>query len=565
MPYTGDLFGEFDNAGMLVGFRQGSNVVPIKYIAPLATAPVRDVNVHGLRVAEPMMQLDLPSPYYPSISAAKEHAYGTPIYFATGFQGWHYWMVGAPYPTTEALPGGAAKYENPCIYVSNDGEKWSVPTGMANPIADGRNIPPNGGADTNSYYADPYITVSSDLSTLYVVWLWTNRTGTIKHSLLLSESKDGVTWSTPTEIYQSTLTTFCPNSPSLFWTGSGWTIMAVDTRDGTGVFTICRATTSSPTPYSGWSAFANCTAAHPLGRRFWHAHFLPLDGGVVIGLASDNNAAGGTAWSLKSTDSMTFTVQPFSYKQAAAGGTWYRPSLCICDDGTNRVLRLYTSRIGPFQQPGFWIQTAKLADDLALQVRSRALLRELVQRQASAAAKLTLGLLEFDSFNRADSIVTPGNSENGQAWNIGIGTLGISTNRLYNVGAGNNIATLDLKSVDYDYELTIGTLDLTGGGEAYLIWNYVDVLNFFRLRLDNFNLQVVVAGAVVQTYTNGGIVSTSAGDLVRLVRQGNFHTVWWNDRPYDTIRDTRLSTATRVGVQLAATAQYIDQVVIALP
>ena len=61
----------------------------------------RSINTHDLRLTEPMVQLDLPSPSAGTFTGLtnKEHAYGTPIFFPNGWRSYRYWMVGAPYPT----------------------------------------------------------------------------------------------------------------------------------------------------------------------------------------------------------------------------------------------------------------------------------------------------------------------------------------------------------------------------------------------------------------------------------------------------------------------------------
>lgn len=54
-----------------------------------------------------------------------------------------------------------------------------------------------------------------------------------------------------------------------------------------------------------------------------------------------------------------------------------------------------------------------------------------------------------DTFTRADSAVTPGNTETGQAWVMPSGTWGISSNRLYNVdGSGERWIYVESRLMD---------------------------------------------------------------------------------------------------------------------
>jgi hypothetical protein len=54
----------------------------------------------------------------------------TVLHFPNRWQGYSYWMAISPYPN---IPGQAG-FENPSILVSQDGQNWSVPSGLTNPI-----------------------------------------------------------------------------------------------------------------------------------------------------------------------------------------------------------------------------------------------------------------------------------------------------------------------------------------------------------------------------------------------------------------------------------------------
>lgn len=525
----------------------------------------KDINIHGAMLEEPMKIIDLPSPYFLNgTTTKKEHAYGTPIYFENGWNGYKFWMVGAPYPTTESLPLASFKYENPCVYVSQDGENWSVPSGLTNPIATSIGL-----SDANSYYADPYITASPDNSKLYVIWYWTNRTGTIKSSLLISESTDGVTWSAPVSIYDSTSTSFQPNSPSLFWNGNGWTVLIVET--GTG-FNIQRMTTPSPTPYTGWSAFSAVTAPHPASRNWWHAHFVPIGGGVVIGMASDNNSAGGTGYTLKSSNGgVSFSVQPFSaYNGSVAGGTWYRPSLCVMTNGIAHRVAMYVSRIGPLYGAGFWVGKALLSLAASTVLGAKDALRDMVQRKVTTPINtLKRSLLAWDSFQRADSATTLGNSDGGIAWtqpNTPTNVWGINSNRAYQTSTGNCIAVLDVASSDYEFEFQIQTM----GTQLNIMFGYIDGSNFYRV-ISSGAVQRIISGGIDKAYGNISPWTLVAGDIIGIRKNGEWVTIYLNDRPQDSIQlneanDAALKSSTKIGMQASgASASYITNFIARVP
>lgn len=607
----------------------------------------RDINVHDLRLTEPLLTLDLPTPYSAYSGTNREHAYGTPIFFPNGFGGYRYWMVGAPYPTTYAVaatvtiatpgvvslgvgasppigtpfgltttgalptgltagvqyfvladgwtpdgfkvsaqPGGTAintsgvqsgvhtyklsapKFENPTIYVSNDGENFISPPGIArNPIAD---VLLASGADVNSYYADPAIAQSPDGKTLYVLWCWFNRAGSASN-FMLSESSDGLTWSVPVSIASAVNGTFVPNSPTLFWNGTGWTIMAINTGS-IGTNTLIVTKTASAEPYTGWAApggvyngiWTQCTAPHPLARGWWHGMFIGLDGNQVAGLVVDNGSGGGAAYSLKSADGgLTFSAQPFSaWNPASAGGSWYRPGLCVCADAARTTLRLYVSRQAPLQAGstgGFYMQTACVDAGFSGDAVSRLMLRDALHRNLVAPAALKgTGLLAWDSFNRVDSVTTLGNAESGQAWTYNTANVfGISANRAYITSATNSIAMLDVGSQDYDYEVQVQTL----GSQFYLIWCVQDTANFLRYGWNGSAsaLQKVAGGALVNAFSVTGGMAFVAGDVIRIAKRGSRSTIYINDRPVDTISDSQFAAATKIGFQASgASATFFD-------
>lgn len=518
-------------------------------------------SVHDLGLAEPLYELSLTSPYDSTTATAAgkyEFAYGTPVYCARGFNGYKFWMVAAPYPTQGVSPALAAyKYENPCILASNDGENWVVPTGLTNPIATSIGL-----ADTNSYYADPYIAFNENFTKLYVTFMWTNRTGTNKSSLLVTESSDGVTWTTPVSIFDSTSTGMTANSPSLFWNGSGWTCIIVDTLNGTGTFLPKIMTTAAATPYSGWSAFATSTWTHPLSRNWWHAHFIPLDDGGIIGMAQDNNDSGGTVYTLQSSDGgSTFSAKPFSaWRSASAGGSWYRPSLCLCSDGVNQSLIGFFTRIGPVQQAGYYVQKAKLVHGETDRRISNAVLEDIINRQPSVPASLlSSALASFDSFNRADDATGLGTSDGGLAWANITGTMGIGTNRAYNSTAagGNSIATIDPGLQNFEFTATVETMGTTG----FIVWNLLNASNFWRFGYNSSTckLQKVVAGSVA-SFDKTLLLTIASGDRLTVRRQGKYITIFHNGRPIDTVYDATHSQYTKLGFQAAdATITYFGQ------
>lgn len=109
---------------------------------------------------------------------------------ATGWRGWRYWMGITPYPFENS------SYENPSVLASRNGYHWQEPRGITNPI----DLYP-GGSEYNSDFDIEY-----DPDADRLVGIWRHFTSGAKR-FWMSDSADGITWSTPVEVFTSTLLT----------------------------------------------------------------------------------------------------------------------------------------------------------------------------------------------------------------------------------------------------------------------------------------------------------------------------------------------------------------------
>ena len=201
-----------------------------------------------------------------------------------------------------------------------------------------------------------------------------------------------------------------------------------------------------------------------------------------------------------------------------------------------------------------------LALDATTEIGTREVQRDMVNRRVSAGAisPLRRSLIAWDSFQRVDNAAVVGAPDGApvgvSAWVTQIGTFGILTNRLYNVTTGNNIATLDMKSSDYDFEYQVST----AGTQFNTVFGYVDSSNLYRI-MSNGNVQRIIAGGVDKLY---GVLSNwtpVAGDILRVRKEGVWVTIYRNDRPVDSIQltdanDLALKPSTIVGIQASGAA-----------
>ena len=105
------------------------------------------------------------------------------VYVAGGFAGHRYWLAATPYTASNS------DLENPCIWYSDDGLTWSVPTGLTNPI-----VP----KPTSGYNADPALVYDEQANQLRVYWMRRNNTPTPDEvTICMCKSSDGVVWTDP--------------------------------------------------------------------------------------------------------------------------------------------------------------------------------------------------------------------------------------------------------------------------------------------------------------------------------------------------------------------------------
>lgn len=136
------------------------------------------------------------------------------LYFPEGWNGWKYWMAMTPYPY------GNEAHEDPNVVVSNDGDNWSVPAGLSNPI---NNQPGKPGP----YNSDPQL-VMGPKGDMHLIWRTVDRRDGDRNLIYLSTSTDGVKWSSPKMIWRgprNQVAAFL--SPSLVWTGDKWRLYGV--------------------------------------------------------------------------------------------------------------------------------------------------------------------------------------------------------------------------------------------------------------------------------------------------------------------------------------------------
>lgn len=181
----------------------------------------------------------------------------TVLYFPTGWQGHLYWMVISPYPHDNN------QFENPSILVSDEGQNWSVPAGLTNPIE----------RPTQGTLADATLFFDEKSNQLWVYYLNDSGVGDEFESLLRTTSPDGIHWSTP-KVVISGLSLFLL-SPSVNKVGDVLYLWTVDV--GAAGCSAQTSTVNQRISSDGvrWSAPRKLNISQS-GYVIWHLNTIPI-------------------------------------------------------------------------------------------------------------------------------------------------------------------------------------------------------------------------------------------------------------------------------------------------
>lgn len=239
------------------------------------------------------------------------------------WNGYRYWMAMTPYP------GGNSAHENPSIVVSNDGQTWSEPPGISNPVV----AAPGSGHNSDC----DLVFDGTDL------WLfWRETDGSTTDWIKCASSSDGVTWSSATTILSGAWASML--SPAVVLDGSTWKMWTVDWTATPN--TVDYRTSSAPD--SGWSAATSGTfSSLPSGKEPWHIDVTvdPRDNSLhaLLNVQDSGTTAANTALAIaRSNDGTSWSCSDVIFDVPLYPGAWdssriYRASFCIKDEDTYAV------------------------------------------------------------------------------------------------------------------------------------------------------------------------------------------------------------------------------------
>lgn len=227
------------------------------------------------------------------------------------WNGYRYWMANTPFP------GGAASYENPSIWASNDGINWVVPDGIMNPII-------NKPIGATSFNADSEIYFENGV--LYLIWKESlNNVPTTK----ISSTTDLITWSTPKiianpsdlegDVYEQA-------SPSLIKINDVYYLYYISKDVGN--FHIRRRSCLTVDGY--YTNAEDISLTKPSGRGFWHFSVRNFNGVILLTTnvtqLDNTNTYGPYIIIAKSTDGVNFIRDIDALPTVAITESWERES-----------------------------------------------------------------------------------------------------------------------------------------------------------------------------------------------------------------------------------------------
>lgn len=484
--------------------------------------------------------LVLPNPY---ASQANAPAHPGCQFFEHGWNGARYWMAYTPYPAVNSA------YENPTVASSNDGVTW---------FAKGRQ--PLVDKPTNGYNADTHLFMSPDNLTMYLAFRERDATAAL-NKLKVMRTTDGATWSTPVEIMSGSTASQDFASPSIWWNGTGWTLIAHNLDAGFPYVTQ-RYVSSTDDVYGAWGAASTVTIpAFGATNGWWHSFHRRLSSGQVVALFQDNRSAGQPGfvyWAESSDDGATYAitgnVMAGAGPQGGTGVRGYRSAYALRQAPTGLEVDVF---FGDFTSLKVYRHIARPG---ANKIRKDFLARQ--SFYLSLGAALPSDCIWADTFTRADSAVAIGTASSGGTYTVSSGTWGIASNKAYAAASGRLLAA----GTSPNHEVSVKFADLTLNIQQWLLARVVDGNNYWRCGtfsnaagLSTLVLQSVVGGAITVNREMGVIMR---GDVLTLRMSGVICEVLVNGLLQHTNVMTSTLSGTGFGVQsnVGATSRFDDLV-----
>lgn len=174
------------------------------------------------------------------------------------------------------------------------------------------------------------------------------------------------------------------------------------------------------------------------------------------------------------------------------------------------------------------------------------------------------GPVVSDLFNRADSAVSMGNADTGQAWANLLGTWGILSNRAYNaVGSADASAGIEAGATDVTVTATIVTRD----AGSCVIARAQDTANYYLVLNASGGTNTILYKKVAGAYTQLGSTVTGGteGDVIALKATGTAIKAYRNTIEIISVTDGALTTGTKAGLRADTAGAKFDTFSVTTP
>jgi hypothetical protein len=193
---------------------------------------------------------------FETYESSRQVVHPSAVAFPSTWNGQRFWLALTPYPN------GDSHVENPSLFNSGDGNSFTVPTGVTNPVA----------RTSRGYLSDPDLAfdpASNELRMYYREVVESHRHGRTRHKadvVYVTRSSDGVQWSAPRAVVADV--GHYVVSPAVARRADGdWKMWAVDAgRAGCSAHDT-RIVLRRSTDGIGWST--------PTAVSFWQPGFVP--------------------------------------------------------------------------------------------------------------------------------------------------------------------------------------------------------------------------------------------------------------------------------------------------
>ena len=438
---------------------------------------------------------------------------------------------------TPLSAGGDAEQENPCIYVSTDGDTWVTPPGLTNPVDES----PDPG-----YNADTELLLVGD--TMYLFYTENSAAYHVK----FRTSTDGIAWSGEQTALTSVIASKTTLSPAIVVHDGLWHMWTVDSVAAPNAVEYRTASA----PAGPWTLVGTCgvSPAWPADREAWHLTVRRVAGAWHMLLADtelSSSGGGCDLYFLTSEDGLSWTrdSRPLTHRVTPYSSQFYRSACVPKVVGGRLTYDVWANVVGQVSSLHRRLVRGTITFDRTVDPLH-------TRHTTIMAARLPLyPYVAGDTFQRADGAI--GTADSRQTWEVLLGSPAILGGMVSCATAGSHAAVIDTGIADGYVELDLRTYP--SGGNGWIIFRAVNATNYWQFGWDS-GLRLrrrlgVGISDTVRLSNPGTLALTQTPVTIGVKFSGSTITPYVNGTQWgDPVVDSTHATATKHGLGLSATA-----------